>query len=240
MNKIKNILTRRKAPMSPMQFLAEEERRQRRSLSKREIEERMRRIEHDFRVAFALLKEQNSTVTIFGSAAPFPEDNKHYAKARELSRRIVEELGMTIVSGGGPGIMEAANRGAYEAHGDSVGVAIQLPREQHTNNYVTRSADFYYFFSRKMALTYTARAYIYFPGGFGTLDELFEILNLQKTDKIPKLPVILVGKDFWQPLHDYLEKVLVPAGTIKKSDLKAYRITDDLDEVIDLVAGKRR
>lgn len=223
-----------------MQFLAAEESRIRRELSKKEIEERIERIEHDFRVGFALLKEHTSTVTFFGSATHLSEDNEHYRKARELARRIVDELGLTIVSGGGPGIMEAANRGAYEAHGDSVGMAIQLPREQHTNRYVTREADFYYFFSRKMALTFTARAYVYFPGGFGTLDELTEILNLQKTNKIPPLPVILVGKKFWQPFHNFLENTVYPEGMINKKDLKAYHITDDLDEVIDIIAGNRR
>lgn len=233
-----NMMTRKKP--SPMEAILAEERRQRKELSKKEIEERMERIEHDFRVAFAMLKGHTGTVSFFGSATRLPEDNKYYKMARELASRVVDELGLTVVSGGGPGIMEAANRGAYDARGDSVGMAIQLPREQHTNHYVTRSADFYYFFSRKMALTFTARAYVYFPGGFGTMDELFEILNLQKTGKIPKLPVILVGKSFWQPLHRFIEQVLYANGMINKSDLNAYHITDDLDEVLDIIAGKRR
>src|SRR5690606_5803531 len=112
------------------------------------------------------------------------------------------------VSGAGPGIMEAANRGARDAKADSVGYAIQLPREQEVNRYVTHHADFYYFFSRKVALTFTARAYIYFPGGYGTLDELFEILTLKETGKIPPLPIILVGEDFWRPLVEFLEETV--------------------------------
>lgn len=239
MRKLLNNLVGRKKP-SPMQAIVAEEKRQRQQLTKREIEERMERIEHDFRVAFAMLKGHTGTVSFFGSATHLPEDNKYYMKARELASRIVDELGLTVVSGGGPGIMEAANRGAYDAKGDSVGMAIQLPREQHTNHYVTRSADFYYFFSRKMALTFTARAYVYFPGGFGTLDELFEILNLQKTGKIPKLPVILIGKSYWQPLHRFLEQVVYENKMINRADLDAYHITDDLDEVLDIIAGKRR
>ena len=240
MSKIINVFKRQKKHVTPLQFWAAEEARQRRDLTKQEIEERIDRIEHDFRVAFALLKGHPSTVTFFGSAVKLSENNVHYKRAQELARRVVGELGLTVVSGGGPGIMEAANRGAYEAHGDSVGMAIQLPHEQHTNPYVTRSADFYYFFSRKMALTFTARAYVYFPGGFGTLDELFEILNLQKTNKIPKLPVILVGKEFWDPLHEFLEKTVYHEGTIEKSDLKSYHITDDLDEALGIIAGKQR
>ncbi len=228
---------RKSKRLSPMQFMAREEARQRRALSEKEMKLRMERIEHDFRAAFKLLKGHTSTVSFFGSSV-LPQNNKYCVQARELSRRIVAELGLTVVSGAGPGIMEAANRGAYEAHGDSVGMSIQLPHEQTTNRYVTRSADFYYFFSRKMALTFTARAYIFFPGGFGTLDELTEILTLKTTDKIPRIPVILVGKDYWQPFENFLENQLHGIGAITKEDLKSYHLTDDLDEVIDIVAGK--
>lgn len=223
--------------LSPMQFMAKEESRQRRALSEAEIKERMDRIEHDFRNAFKLLRGHTSTVSFFGSSI-LPQNNKYCVEARKLAGRIVSELGLTVVSGAGPGIMQAANRGAFEAHGDSVGMAIQLPHEQETNRYVTHSADFYYFFSRKMALTFTARAYIFFPGGFGTLDELTEILTLKKTGKIPRIPVVLVGKDFWQPLDDFFEEKLHKIGTINKEDMKSYHLTDSLDEVIDIVAGK--
>lgn len=235
---LKHLLKRRKKRLSPLQFIAAEEARQRRALSDREINKRMERIERDFRLAFSLLKGHPSTVSFFGSSV-LPQNNKYCITARELARRIVTEQGLTVVSGAGPGIMEAANRGAYEAKGDSVGMAIQLPQEQDTNKYVTRAADFYYFFSRKMALTFTARAYVFFPGGYGTLDELFEILTLKETRKIPRIPIILVGADFWQPLYEYLENTVHGTKTITRADLESFVITDDLNEVLHIIAGKR-
>ncbi len=238
--KLTQVFRKRKKRLSPMEFIAAEAARQRRELTDKEIKERMERIDHDFRLAFQLLKGHTSTVSFFGSSV-LPQSGEYCLQARLLARKIVEELGLTVVSGAGPGIMEAANRGAFEANGDSVGMAIQLPHEQDTNHYVTRSGDFYYFFSRKMALTFTARAYIYFPGGYGTLDELFEILTLKKTGKIPHIPVVLVGSDFWRPLHDFLENtVYEKTMTITKADLKLYTITDDLDEVVRIVAGTGR
>jgi hypothetical protein len=237
--KISKIIKRRKR-LTPMQFIVADEARQRHALSDGEIKRRMERIDHDFRLAFDLMKGHPSTVSFFGSSV-LPQNSEYYSKARELAKKIVEELRLTIVSGAGPGIMEAANRGAYEAKGDSVGMAIQLPHEQETNNFVTRSGDFYYFFSRKMALTFTARAYIFFPGGYGTLDELFEILTLKKNHKIPNIPIVLVGRDFWEPLHDFLDNVVYEkTGAINKADMELYDITDDLDEVVFIVAGKPR
>ena len=235
--KLAHLFKKSKKHLSPLQFIAAEEARQRHELTKGEIKHRMERIEHDFHLAFKLLKGHPSTVSFFGSSV-LPQNGKYCLQARELARRIVAELGLTVVSVAGPGIMEAANRGAYEAHGDSVGMAIQLPHEQDTNHYVTRSADFYYFFSRKMALTFTARAYIFFPGGYGTLDELFEILTLKKTGKIPHIPIILVGSDFWKPLDEFLKNDVYKTGTITKADMDLYRITDDLDEVVRRIAGK--
>ena len=229
---------RKKKRQSALQFIASEEARQRHELTDAEIRGRMERIDHDFRLAFKLLKGHPSTVSFFGSSV-IPETSEYYAHARKLSRMVVEQLGLTVVSGAGPGIMEAANRGAYEANGDSVGIAIQLPHEQDTNSYVTRSANFYYFFSRKMALTFTARAYVFFPGGYGTLDELFEILTLKKNGKIPSIPIVLVESDFWNPLHHYLEKtVFEKTKAITKADMDLYVITDDLDEVLNIIAGK--
>jgi uncharacterized protein (TIGR00730 family) len=227
----------KKAP-SALQFIETEEARQRHELTDAEIKLRMERIDHDFRLAFKLLKGHPSTVSFFGSSV-IPRTSPYYVNARTLARRIVEELRLTVVSGAGPGIMEAANRGAWEAKGDSVGMAIQLPHEQDTNHYVTRSADFYYFFSRKVALTFTARAYVFFPGGYGTLDELFEILTLKKNGKIPPLPIILVESDFWRPLHHFLEfRVYEKTHAINKADMKLYTITDDLDLVIRILAGE--
>ncbi len=206
------------------------------SLTDKEIKRRMERIEDDFLNAFRLLRKHPDTVTFFGSSR-IARDSKYYNLARKLSRRIVDELHLTVVSGGGAGIMEAGNRGAREAKGDSVGMTIEIPQEQ-VNDYVTHSADFYYFFSRKVALTFTARAYVFFPGGFGTLDELFEILTLQKTGKIPVTPIILVGSDFWNELQKFLdETVRKKTDAITKSDMEAYTITDDLDEVLRIIAG---
>lgn len=237
--KLKNIFGKSKKRMSALEFMALEEARQRRELTDKQIKVRMERIEHDFRLAFDALKGHTSTVTFFGSSV-IPETSPYYQHARELARKIVEQLGLTIVSGAGPGIMEASNRGAYEADKEnSVGMAIQLPHEQETNHYVSHSANFYYFFSRKMALTFTARAYIFFPGGYGTLDELFEILTLKKNGKIPPLPVILFESEFWSPLHNYLNEVVYKkTHAINKDDMDIYVITDDQEEVLNIIAGR--
>lgn len=208
------------------------------SLSDSEIKLRMKRIDDDFKRAFRLLRRHPDTVSIFGSSVIKPE-SKYYKQARKLTKRIVAELHLTIVSGGGPGIMEAASRGARDAQGDSLGMDIELPKEQVKNGYVTHSADFYYFFSRKVALTFTARAYVYFPGGYGTLDELFEILTLKETGKIPAIPVILVGEDYWKPLHEFIKKVVYEqTGAIEKTDLQLYTMTDDEEEVLRIIAGQ--
>ncbi len=195
----------------------------------------MKRINKEFEQAFELLMAHPDTVTFFGSAR-LPASSKYYKMARSLSQKIVEEIGCAVVSGGGPGIMEAANRGANDANGDSVGLTIKLPKEQVTNPYVNYSLDFYYFFSRKVALSFTARAYIYFPGGFGTLDEFFEILTLKQTGRIDKIPVILVGTDFWKPLLEYIDATLYEKfEVISAKDKKLYYLTDDPDEVIKLI-----
>lgn len=209
-------------------------------LTDKEIKQRMKRIDDDFHRAFRLLRKHPDTVTFFGSSV-IGQESKYYELARTLARRVVAELHLTVVSGGGPGMMEAANRGARDAKGDSVGMAIELPKEQVKNGYTTHSADFYYFFSRKVALTFTARAYVYFPGGYGTLDELFEILTLKETGKIPSIPIVMVGSDYWGPLHDFLKTIVYKkVGAISKADLELFIITDDLDEVLDIIAGKPR
>lgn len=232
------LIPKRKVKL-PLQTIAQEGAKRVNRLTDAEIKKRMRRIDDDFRRAFKLLKRHPDTVSIFGSSM-LPRTSKYYAMARDMSRRIVEELHLTVVSGGGPGIMEAANHGARDAQGDSIGMTIELPREQVKNGYTTHSADFYYFFSRKVALTFTARAYIYFPGGFGTLDELFEILTLKETGKIPAIPVILMGKDYWRPLNDFIEKVVYKeTRAISKADMELYVMTDDPKEVLRLIAGKR-
>lgn len=225
---------------TPMQSVAAEEAKTvKRSpeLTDAEIERRMDRIDEDFRHAFSIMRKHPDTVSFFGSSsAVIKPGTKYYEKARLLASKIVEELGLSIVSGGGPGIMEAANRGAREAHGDSVGMAIELPHEQVTNKYATHAQDFYYFFSRKVALTFTARAYIFFPGGYGTLDELFEILTLKENEKIAPLPVILVGKDYWQPLIDFIENTLFgKVHVIEKQHTTLYTLEDDFDAIIKII-----
>lgn len=198
---------------------------------------RMRQINREFKQACHLLKDHDNTVTFFGSAR-LPETSQDYKRARQLADMIVRETGASVITGGGPGIMEAANRGAADEHGISIGMTIQLPHEQTTNDYVNRSMDFYYFFSRKVALSFAARAYIYFPGGFGTLDELFEILTLKQTNRIKQIPIVLVGSDFWNPLDRFIEETLAERyEVIDLFDRDLYKITDDLDEVVEIVKG---
>jgi uncharacterized protein (TIGR00730 family) len=221
---------------SSLKLVAKQERIHAREITERDVNRRMKRINKEFKQAFKVLMTHPDTVTFFGSAR-FEEDNRYYQLARELSKKIVEELGSAIVSGGGGGIMEAANRGAKEAHGESIGMTIKLPREQVTNKYVNYSVDFYYFFSRKVALAFTARAYVYFPGGFGTLDEFFEILTLKQTGRIDPIPVILVGSDFWGPLQEYIDSVILKNfEAISPNDEKLYYVTDDLDEVVRIIS----
>lgn len=196
---------------------------------------RMKQINKEFKQTFELLKDHQNTVTFFGSAR-FDENNEYYKTARRLADMIVRGTGASVVTGGGPGIMEAANRGAADEHGVSIGMTIQLPHEQATNGYVNRSVDFYYFFSRKVALSFAARAYIYFPGGFGTMDELFEILTLKQTRRIKPIPVILVGSEFWNPLDSFIHSVLLEqAKTIDTEDTDLYTITDDLHEAVRII-----
>lgn len=199
--------------------------------------QRMKRINKDFHAAFKLLQANENTVTFFGSAR-FKPTNGYYKMAEYLAERLAEELEVTIISGGGPGIMEAANHGAVDGNGKSVGMTIQLPHEQVTNRYVKQAADFYYFFSRKVALAFAARAFVFFPGGFGTLDEFFEILTLMQTNKIPKIPVVLYGTEFWEPLLEFIETTLYEKNaTIDDTDMQLYVLTDDLDEIINIVAN---
>jgi len=172
---------------------------------------------------------------LFGSAR-LPEDNEHYKQAQRIAYRIAKELDYAIITGGGPGIMEAANRGAYEAGGRSVGMTIHLPFEQTTSKYVKDELQFYFFFTRKVSMTFSAEAYLYFPGGFGTMDELFEILTLVQTEKIEKVPIILVGEDYWRPLDEFIKKTLLETHeTISPEDLNLYTITDDEDKILEIV-----
>jgi hypothetical protein len=170
--------------------------------------------------------------------------SQHYENARELARRLTDwskelddtERRFVVCTGGGPGVMEAANRGASEAKGMNVGLSITLPLEQHENPYVTRELgfEFHYFFMRKFWFTYLAKAVIFFPGGFGTLDELFEILTLLQTRKVTKhMPIVLFGSDFWRETINF--DALVKYGTINEEDKQLFTITDDLDEAYEII-----
>ena len=189
------------------------------------------RIMADFVKGFDELGELGPAVTIFGSAK-FDENNKYYKEAVKLSE-ILASRGFNIISGGGPGIMEAANRGASKYSVESIGLNIDLPKEQVQNPYATKEITFDYFFSRKVMLMKYSMAYVIFPGGFGTLDEMFEALTLIQTRKVTGVKLFVVGIDFYQPLLAFIENTLVKEGTISKDDINIIRLTDDLKTVAD-------
>jgi uncharacterized protein (TIGR00730 family) len=183
----------------------------------------------DFLRGFRVLAFVGPCVVVFGSAR-FGEDHPYYAIARELGRR-VSRLGFTVLTGGGPGLMEAANRGARDVGGRSVGCNIELPLEQAPNPYLDRWVTCHYFFVRKVLLFKYSYAFIALPGGLGTLDELCEALTLIQTGKIRSFPVVLIGTSYWKPFLDLLQEMLVE-GAIDESDLSLLKVTDDLDEAI--------
>jgi len=199
------------------------------------IAERAERIKQEFISGFTLIRNYPRSVSIFGSAR-FTDENGHYQHARQLAARIVKDLGYAIISGGGGGIMEAANRGAFEAGGQSIGLNIKLPNEQKKNAYTTDGMEFSYFFVRKVALSFAAEGYLFFPGGYGTLDELFELFALIQTHKIRRIPIILVGRDYWEEMHDFINRNIYRANNaIDKKDMNLYTITDNDDEIIDII-----
>lgn len=193
--------------------------------------ESLAKIFQEFKTGFDFLKKYSRSVTFFGSARFTPE-NIYFQKAEELAGRIVHELKYAIITGGGPGIMSAGNKGAYQAGGTSLGVNIQLPHEQSINQYVSDSRSFHYFFTRKTMLTFAAEAYVVFPGGFGTLDELFGVLTLIQTKKIPPVPVFLYGSEFWKPLESFIKTTLLANDTIDATDVNLFTVTDDLDFIM--------
>ena len=207
----------------------------RKDIHEKAIDDHLDRINHEFRRGFELLAKYPRSVSIFGSSME-PEGSEPYEQAYELAKRIVKETGYAVICGGGPGVMEAANRGAAEAGGPSIGLRINLARERAINQYETDGADFTYFFSRKVMLSFAAEAYIFMPGGFGTMDELWSILTLIQTNHIPRVPVILFGSDYWKPLASFIEKTMYDKyHTIDHPDMELYEITDDYDKVINMV-----
>ncbi len=202
---------------------------------------RIFRIMSEFVDGFQFLSDVHHSVTIFGSAR-LPVGHPRYEQARRLGQMLAER-GYTVVTGGGPGIMQAGNQGASEAGGRSVGLNIELPHEQRTNPYVKQSKSFHYFFSRKVMLDFSADAFVFFPGGFGTLDEFFELVTLRQTGKLHNaVPIILIGSDYWAPLCDWLRGTLLEAfHTIGPGDLAIWTLTDDLDETMRVIdAGVRQ
>ena len=191
------------------------------------------RILADFTKGFDELGDLGPSVTIFGSART-DKDNPYYKKAEKLSR-ILANRGLNVITGGGPGIMEAANKGAHDVSDvESVGLNIDLPFEQTPNPYTTTELSFDYFFSRKVMLVKYSISYVIFPGGFGTLDELFEALTLVQTKKVSGVKIFVIGVEFYQPLLDFIEEKLIKNNMIDKEDLNLIRLTDD----IDCVAGE--
>lgn len=184
----------------------------------------------DLERGLSIVRTYPQGVAVFGSAR-LPETDKHYIKARKLGQLLAQN-GHSVVTGGGPGIMEAANRGAFEYGGRSIGLNITLPHEQHPNPYLTDTLEFHYFFARKVMLLMSAKVYVLFPGGFGTMDELSEVMILMTQNKMPKMPIFLVGRSFWRPLDRFFRSRLLANKMIKPSELKVYQITDDLKKIV--------
>ncbi len=200
-------------------------------------EGRLITVVEEFEQAFDILGKYPKTVTVFGSAR-LPQEHPACRSAFAVSWALAKH-GYAVVSGGGHGVMEAANRGAKEAGGDSIGFNIHLPMEQKLNDYTTDSYKFEHFFGRKVAMTLDASAYIYCGGGFGTFDELFEVMTLMQTGIVPQVPIILMGSDFWLPMDAYFKSVLCDMyKTISPDDLNLYTITDDIDEALSIIEAR--
>jgi uncharacterized protein (TIGR00730 family) len=198
-----------------------------------EDDRRVERIRVEVDSAFDALRDVENGVSIFGSAR-VPEGHRWYELCRETAA-CLSKHGFTVITGGGPGLMEAANRGALEAGGESIGLNIELPHEQHANPYLTRSLNFHYFFARKLMFVRYARAFVIMPGGFGTLDELFEGLTLIQTHRIRRFPTILVDRAHWQPLLTWIDDVIEDDDLISPGDKELLLTADTPQEVCDLV-----
>ncbi|TDE08731.1 TIGR00730 family Rossman fold protein [Jiangella asiatica] len=195
---------------------------------------RVLRIQSEFVEGFGALAELGPAVSVFGSARTLSDD-PHYERAVDLGARLAR-AGYAVITGGGPGIMEAANRGAHEAGGVSVGLGIELPFEQGINAYVDLGVNFRYFFARKTMFVKYAQGFVVFPGGYGTLDELFEAMTLVQTHKVTAFPIILIGVEYWKGLVDWLRDTVVAEKKISPLDVDLLTVTDDLDGVLDVLA----
>ena len=199
---------------------------------------RVMRIQSEFVEGFGALAGLGPAVSVFGSARVTP-DHPDYAVAEAIGAALAR-AGYATITGGGPGIMEAANKGACEAGGVSVGLGIELPFEQHMNRWVDLGVNFRYFFARKTMFVKYAEGFIVLPGGFGTLDELFESLTLVQTRKVTGFPIVLVGSTYWSGLLEWVRSTLVERAAIDVSDLALVQVTDDAQEAVDLVVSARR
>ncbi|MDX8151349.1 TIGR00730 family Rossman fold protein [Patulibacter brassicae] len=194
-------------------------------------EERLDRIRAELSRAFTALRDVRRGITVFGSARLGP-GTPEYERTVELGRRLAADAGATVVTGGGPGLMEAANRGAQDGGGRTVGLLIDLPFETHGNPYLDLAIEFHYFFTRKVAFVRYSGAFVATPGGFGTMDELFEVLCLVQTQKIRRYPVVLWGTAYWGGLVEWLRERMLADGLISDGDERLFRVTDDVDEIV--------
>jgi len=198
---------------------------------------RVLRIQAEFVEGFGALAELGTAIAVFGSART-PADHPFYGQAEELGRKLAE-AGFAVITGGGPGAMEAANKGASEAGGVSVGLGIELPFETGLNPWVDRGINFRYFFARKTMFVKYSQGFIVMPGGLGTFDELFEALTLVQTQKVTSFPVVLLGSAYWKGLLDWLRDVVLAEGKISPEDLDLVTLTDDIDEAVAIMAAGR-
>lgn len=194
---------------------------------------RVLRIQAEFVEGFGLLAELGKAISVFGSART-PPGHQDYAAAEELTSQLVR-AGYAVITGGGPGIMEAANKGASQAGGVSVGLGIELPFEQGMNEWVDLGIQFRYFFARKTMFVKYAQAFVVFPGGYGTLDELFEAITLVQTGKVTSFPVILYRTAYWQGMVDWIKESLVGDGKIAPDDLNLFHVTDSVEEIVEII-----
>ena len=199
---------------------------------------RVLRIQSEFVEGFGALAELGPAISVFGSARTKP-DHPDYATAVEVGAALAR-AGYAVITGGGPGAMEAANKGACEAGGVSVGLGIELPFEQGMNQWVDLGVDFRYFFARKTMFVKYAQGFIVLPGGFGTFDELFEALTLVQTRKVTGFPIVLMGSEYWRGLLDWLRGTVAERGAIGERDLDLLHLTDDVDQAVELVLARDR
>jgi uncharacterized protein (TIGR00730 family) len=197
--------------------------------------QRLRRVRRELAAGFRALAHVGPAVSVFGSART-PQEHPEYGLAREVARRL-GEAGFAIITGGGGGAMEAANRGARDAGVTSVGLNIELPFEQRVNPYVNLPLTFHYFFTRKVMFVRYARAFVVHPGGFGTLDELFEALTLIQTGRVTRFPVVLVGSGYWRGLLDWMRERLLGEGKVSPGDLELAQVSDEPEAIVEIVSA---